>query len=189
MNSTHGFCTAAGFHSERQKTSGTICNALGSYGFRLSRAGKSSTNGCMSSNNTWPSFAPKGRCERPRGLLLGRAGCAKAELQIHCRRPVSRVGHLSSIAVIISSAHRTASEIAEIVAGTLLPPSCCESFRAARNTGGHQQHALTPLVHSGMVACSPFVRHMCLLPSLPCLVSLLSVSSFQSTRLRPLGRP
>jgi len=33
---------------------------------------------------------------------------------------------------MIASAHRTASEIAETVAGTLLPPSNGDSFRAAR---------------------------------------------------------
>jgi hypothetical protein len=38
----------------------------------------------------------------------------------------------SSISFMISSAHRTASEIAATVAGTRLPPSYCASFRAAR---------------------------------------------------------
>ena len=41
-------------------------------------------------------------------------------------------GHRSSIAFMISSAHRTASAMALSVAGTLFPPSNCASFRAAR---------------------------------------------------------
>ncbi len=41
-------------------------------------------------------------------------------------------GHRSSMAFMISSAQRTASAIAPIVAGTLFPPSNCANLRAAR---------------------------------------------------------
>jgi hypothetical protein len=41
-------------------------------------------------------------------------------------------GHRSSIRRKISSAHRIASAMALTVAGTLVPPSYCASFRAAR---------------------------------------------------------
>ncbi len=41
-------------------------------------------------------------------------------------------GQRPSISFMISSAHRTASEIAATVAGIRLPPSCWASLRAAR---------------------------------------------------------
>ncbi len=48
------------------------------------------------------------------------------------RRTYLPAGQRSSIAFMISSAHRTASAIALIVAGSLFPPSNCANFRAAR---------------------------------------------------------
>ncbi len=47
-------------------------------------------------------------------------------------RLLTFVGHLRSISAMISSAHRIASEIAQIAAGTRAPPSNCASRRAAR---------------------------------------------------------
>jgi hypothetical protein len=41
-------------------------------------------------------------------------------------------GHRRSISAMISSAQRTASDIAATVAGTRFPPSYCASFRAAK---------------------------------------------------------
>jgi hypothetical protein len=68
-------------------------------------------------------------------------------------------GQRSSIAFMISSAHRTASAIALIVAGTLLPPSNCASLRAARMLAADQQHAFAALIHVRdfiiFVFCSP----------------------------------
>jgi hypothetical protein len=67
-------------------------------------------------------------------------------------------GHRSSIAFMISSAHRTASAIALIVAGTLFPPSNCASFRAARILAAINSTRLRPSSMQGRVAYSPFVR-------------------------------
>ncbi len=53
-------------------------------------------------------------------------------------------GQRSSIAFMISSAHRTASAIALMVAGTLFPPSNCASFRAARMLAAINSTRLRP---------------------------------------------
>jgi hypothetical protein len=67
-------------------------------------------------------------------------------------------GQRSSIAFMISSAHRPASAIALIVAGILFPPSNCASLRG-EDTRCDQQHALAALVHAkrsiSFVFCSP----------------------------------
>ena len=64
----------------------------------------------------------------------------------HC--PISGAqflaGHRSSIAFIISSAHRTASAIALRVAGTLFLPSNCASLRAARIVAAIRSTRLQP---------------------------------------------
>lgn len=66
-------------------------------------------------------------------------------------------GHRSSMAFMISSAQRTASAIAPIVAGTLFPPSNCANLRAARiDTRRNQQHAFAAFVHATSLH---FVRH------------------------------
>lgn len=66
--------------------------------------------------------------------LFWRAGVAPC-LQVAVRNEVlfhSRVGQRLPISQMISSAQRTASEVAPPVAGTRLPPWYCASFRAAR---------------------------------------------------------
>jgi len=62
---------------------------------------------------------------------------------------------------MISSAHRTASEIAATVAGTRFPPSYGASFRAARDASCNQQQVLAALVHLGIVHLSLCVRLAC----------------------------
>ena len=73
--------------------------------------------------------------------------------------PVLRVGHLSSISFMIASAHRTASEIAETVAGTLFPPSNGDNFRAARIAAAIKMTRLRPSSTGVILAVSPFFRH------------------------------
>jgi hypothetical protein len=84
---------------------------------------------------------------KPRSLGLGGARCRPLPrpIQVMSRnqhdvrlwilvRRLQKRTHRSRPAssFMISSAHRTASEIAATVAGTRLPPSYCASFRAAR---------------------------------------------------------
>jgi hypothetical protein len=59
---------------------------------------------------------------------------------------------------MISSAHRTASEIAATVAGTLLPPSYWASFRAANMLAAINNTRLRPSSTSKSVALSPYIR-------------------------------
>ncbi len=68
------------------------------------------------------------------------------------------MGHRSSIAFMISSAHRTASAIALIVAGTLFPPSNCANLRAARILAAINSTRLRPSSTPTRVAYSYFVR-------------------------------
>ena len=60
------------------------------------------------------------------------------------RGPHRPAGQRSSIAFMISSAHRTASAIALTVAGTLFPPSNRASFRAARIVAAINNTRLRP---------------------------------------------
>jgi hypothetical protein len=60
---------------------------------------------------------------------------------------------------MISSAHRTASEIAATVAGTRFPPSYCESFRAARMVAAINNTRLRPSSTPKRLAYSPNLRH------------------------------
>jgi hypothetical protein len=53
-------------------------------------------------------------------------------------------GQRSSMAFSSSSAHRTASEIADRVAGTLFPPSNGDSFRAAKIAAAMSRTRLRP---------------------------------------------
>jgi len=71
---------------------------------------------------------------------------------------IGAMGQRSSIAFMISSAHRTASAIALMVAGTLFPPSNCASLRAARILAAINSTRLRPSSMQGMVSDSPFVR-------------------------------
>jgi hypothetical protein len=99
-------------------------------------------------------------------------------------------GHRSSIAFMISSAHRTASEIALMVAGTLLPPSNCASFRAARILAAINSTRLRPSSTRAILALSSFVRledsgqenHTC---KITCKDPVLAV--LQRTRAVPDG--
>ena len=67
-------------------------------------------------------------------------------------------GHRSSIAFMISSAHRTASAMALIVAGTLFPPSNCASLRAARILAAINSTRLRPRPSRRSLSFSLFVR-------------------------------
>ena len=69
------------------------------------------------------------------------------------------VGQRSSIAFMISSAHRTASAIALMVAGTLFPPSNCASLRAARMLAAINSTRLRPSSTQASLSSSRFVRH------------------------------
>jgi len=67
-------------------------------------------------------------------------------------------GQRESIFAMILSARAIASEIADSDAGEFLP-SHCVNFRAARNAGSNQNHALSTLIHdhecSVFAFCSP----------------------------------
>ena len=63
------------------------------------------------------------------------------------------------MAFMISSAHRTASAIALIVAGTLFPPSNCASLRAARMLAAINSTRLRPSSTQASLSCSLCVRH------------------------------
>ena len=60
---------------------------------------------------------------------------------------------------MISSAQRTASAIALIVAGTLFPPSNCASLRAARILAAINSTRLRPSSTSASLSDSLFIRH------------------------------
>lgn len=68
------------------------------------------------------------------------------------------VGQRRSISFRISSAQRTASAIALIVAGTRLPPSNCANLRAARIAAAISRTRLRPSSTRGSVSASPIVR-------------------------------
>jgi len=66
-------------------------------------------------------------------------------------------GRRRSISLSISSAHRRASEIAQMVAGTLVPASYCPQFPRRKDRGGDQEHALafpTLGVRNSALLCS-----------------------------------
>jgi hypothetical protein len=67
-------------------------------------------------------------------------------------------GQRRSISAISCSAHRMASLIALIVAGTRAPPSYCANFRAARIAAAISRTRLRPSSILDNIACSPFVR-------------------------------
>src|SRR5262249_24788549 len=68
-------------------------------------------------------------------------------------------GQRRSISRIISSAHRIASLIAAMVAGTRLLPSYCESFRAARIAAAIKSTRLRPSSTNASLASSLFLRY------------------------------
>ena len=95
---------------------------------------------------------------RPNGLRFVRTRRVVSNRESGANRPSSSHfadGQRSSISFIISSAHRTASEIAATVAGTRLPPSHCASFRAARIAAAIRSTRLRP---SSTRACYTFRR-------------------------------
>ena len=73
-------------------------------------------------------------------------------------KPHLAAGHRSPIAFMISSAHRIASAIALIVAGTLSPPVKLSEFAGSEDSCRNQEHTFTALVHGASVAVSLFVR-------------------------------
>ena len=82
------------------------------------------------------------RCKRHQGGILRDVA-----------RSLGELGQRSSISLRISSAQRTASEMAATVAGTRLPPSYCASLRAARILAAINNTRLRP---SSTIACYTF---------------------------------
>lgn len=74
-------------------------------------------------------------------------------------RSLGELGQRSSISLRISSAQRTASEMAATVAGTRLPPSYCASLRAARILAAINKTRLRPSSTGISLSYSLFVRH------------------------------
>src|SRR5579863_8748633 len=91
--------------------------------------------------------------------ILDREGNS-IRLQVICIREIPFLGHFAgqcrSISVMMSSAHRTVSEMAATVAGTRLPPSHCASFLGARIAAAMSSTRLHP---SSTRACYNF-RHV-----------------------------
>jgi len=106
---------------------------------------------------------PLSASEGRREWFYGRVGDRNppgAPVNTRHRQSVSHLpaGQRSSIAFMISSAHRTASAIALTVAGTFFPPSNCASLRAARILAAINSTRLRPSSTRTSLSCSLFVR-------------------------------